>query len=179
MKDSKRIFEEDLTQIVYVSPCANITDFKYVRDLSFACKEAGKKLVVREIPPKVSEIKEIFPHGSICLILDDLTSFSSFPLNLAELSSFHSHHAGITCIYSVQNPYQKIGKLDLVTVCRNLTARFIFYQTNDFRLFYTLNAQLFPERKGYLVSCLLTARAAFNCSYVLINTHPRSTLPRR
>ena len=178
VKHTDRLFDSDIHQIVYVAPCASSADTEYVKELHLICREKNKKLIVYDKPPKAKDLREIFPHGPILCLLDDVSSYSDYPQDLAELSSVLVHHLSITCIFSLQNPYQKVGKLDLVTVSRNICGRFVFYQLNDFRMYQNLNAQIFPERKHFLVNCLTAAKeAGFN--YVFINSHPHTRLKRQ
>ena len=178
IKNSHKIFEKDIKNIAYVAPQANTTDTEFVRTLSSICKETGKRVAIFDAPPKVKELREIYPSGSICLILDDLTCFEHYPQNLAELSSVHSHHNNISVFYILQNCFQETSKLDLRTINRNLNVRILLYQRNDYRLFSTLNSILFPDRKKFLIECLEKAKSSGH-PYIVVNVHPRCPLERR
>lgn len=123
MEESAKVLRSDIKSVVYCSPCSGLEDSAYVGKLLDVCERTGKELAVKDRPPTVAEVREVFPEGDVLLILDDLTSYSSYPSNLSELSSLHAHHSNITVLYSVQNPFQAGGKVDLTTVNRNLTGR--------------------------------------------------------
>ena len=177
LEKSDKIFDRNITQIIYAAPCALKEDFQYISKLQEICKNTNKSLYVTDILPQISEIKEIFPSNPIILILDDLTSFENLK-GLSEISSLHAHHSDLTVLYSLQNCFQKTRKLDLVHLNRNLTGRFIFISYNDYRLYQTLNSILFPDKKGFLIKCLTEAKK-LGINYVYINTHPHTCLPRR
>lgn len=169
--------DKDITNIIYCAPCSKVTDSKYVEKLQDICKLKDKKLHIYENPPSIDTIQNIFSKQDVLLILDDVTGFKESDLNLGELSSIHAHHSNITCIYSLQNPFQK-SKIDLTTISRNLTFRIIFYQTNDWLMYKTLNSKIFPDKKNFLLHCLEKARKR-GINYICVDTNPHTTLERR
>lgn len=174
---SDRVFERPIKQFVYVAPGALREDCDYVQKLYDIVKKAGKKLHVLERLPAVDEVVEAFPEGDRLLIVDDLTSLPNLD-GLTELSGYYCHHANLSLVYSLQNPYQRTNKCDLTSTSRNLTGRAIFYQLTDFRLYQTLNSQLFPDRKNFIVDCLNRAKKE-GLNYIFVNTHPQVQLPRK
>lgn len=123
LRKTDKVFQKDFEFVIYCNPCAHESDQGYVGQLFEVCKEANKQLSVTDTIPTVKQARETFPEGELLLILDDLTSHSSYNNNLAGLSSYDSHHKRVTVIYSIQNPFQKFGKVDLISISRNLTAR--------------------------------------------------------
>lgn len=177
VEQSDRVFERPVHQFVYVAPGALKEDCTYVQKLYDIVNRAGKKLHVLDRLPTVVEVVETFPQGDRLLIVDDLTSLPNLD-GLTELSGYYSHHANVSLVYSLQNPYQRTSKCDLTTTSRNLTGRFVFFQLADFRLYGILNSQIFPDRKNFIVKCLERAKEE-KCNYIFINTHPQVRLERR
>ncbi len=178
LKHDLSVFTTALEKVIYAAPGLeqiSEKDFGYLAELKKAC--AGKELsVISEIPSLPDLLQSVIPHKTV-LILDDLLLFPNLD-GLTSLSSLHAHHRGLSVIYMLQNPYQNTRKTDLVTVTRNLTGKFVFYATNDWRALYTLNTQHFPEKKKFLINCLLAAKEE-GLNYVYINSQSHSELPRR
>ena len=177
IKNLDRVFDTRINQIIYASPTALRGDAGYVKQFVTIAKSVKKEVYILEKLPSVEEVREIYPQHPVLLIVDDLTSMKDLT-GLSELSSFYCHHANISLIFSLQNPFQKTNKCDLTTLQRNITGRFLFYQSNDWRLNYLLNTILFPERKKFTVDCLIKAKKE-KLNYIFINTHPQSELPRK
>ena len=171
-----RVFERPVFQFVYVAPKAFTADQDYVQELATIVKKNNKKLHVLENLPTVAEVLEIYPEGDRVLIVDDITTLPNLE-GLTELAGYGSHHTNLSLVYSLQNPYQRTKKTDLVSVSRNLTGRFIFYQLNDLRLFRILNDQLFPTKPNFIIDSLDKARDN-GLKYIFVNTHPQFTLHR-
>ena len=153
----------------------------YLRDLKRACRGSGVTLSVSARLPRVEEITRLTGGRPVLMILDDILCFEPEDLRrIVTFSNLHVHHRNISCVYAVQNPFQKNSHLDLVTLSRNCTGRFLLYQTNDWKMLGTLNNQLFPDSRGFLTSCLLAARER-GLNYIYVNTAPlgERPLPRR
>ena len=177
LSDDERVFDVAFKQIWYASPYARSRDADYVALLYEACQKSGKRLHTGDTLPTAEQMRQVFPHDPVLFIADDLLCFEDCA-SLTELSSMHAHHQAISCIYVVQNPFQRTKKLDLTTVSRNLTGRVLFYQTNDYNIYSLLNSRIFPEKKHFISGCMEGARQ-LGYSYVFLNTHPRCKLPRR
>lgn len=172
-----RVFDREFKQVIYAAPNAQ-EDSAFCLELGKICERTGKLFRSLDVLPGISAIREEYREGDVLLLLDDLICFPSLA-GLSELSSLHAHHARITCVYCVQNPYARPGtRNELTTVNRNLTGRFLFYQLNDWRLYQILNTSLFPDCKNFLTRCLTEAKAK-GINYIFINTHSFGKLPRR
>lgn len=170
-----RLFDKPFHRVIYAAPNVDQRE-AYVNQLKDICQAGGKSLQVASSIPPSEEIASSSSNHTL-LILDDLTCFPDLSA-LPQLSSMSAHHDGFSVIYCLQNPFQRSGKFDLTTVSRNLTGRFVFYQTNDWRLYSLLNGALFPDQRGYLADCLIRAKEE-GLNYVFINTHSHSHIPRR
>ena len=178
MKDSAEIFDSDFTSVLYVSPLALSHDNIFVNELEQTTIKSGKTFVcLNEIPKQ--DILEDYTQGErLLLILDDFMCFKELDGNyLVRLSSLLSHHLKFSVAWCMQNPFQQ-GKIDLVSISRNATFRFVLYQRNDWYLYSLLNRQIFPDRKKFILNCLEEAEK-HNLNYICINSHPRSDLPRK
>lgn len=178
VSEANRIFDKEINQIIYASPSAQSLDHGYLKELRDICKESNKRLALFERIPLIREVRDIYPTGQIILILDDLTCFEDLS-SLTALGSLYAHHACITCVYCIQNPFQRSARCDLTTLNRNLTGRFVFYQRNDYYVYRALNMSIFPDRKNFLMRCLNTAKEELGLNYVYIDSHCYSDVPRR
>lgn len=176
LEDDGAIFDRAFRQVIYAAPAVK-KDSPFVNQLRSLCVKKNKHLLLSDTVPRPEEIRRHFADDHVLLILDDLMCFPSLA-GLTELSSMHAHHSLITCVYCLQNPYQKSKKTDLTTLTRNCTGRFIFFQTNDWRLYGILNGTLFPDRKGFLTESLLEAKQQ-GYNYIFVNTHSFTNIPRR
>ena len=131
-----------------------------------------------EVPP-LDTIVKIAEEEPLLIILDDLLGFKNIKDNLDRLVTMYSHHYKLTCIFTVQNPFIKNRHVDLTTLSRNLTARFVLYQVNDWYLYRLLNSRMFPDRKNFLLDCLALAKNEYQCPYVYLNLHCFSGVERR
>lgn len=179
MANDGRVFDTAFTSVVYVAPKTTLSE-SYVAKLSAACARAGKTLEKCDALPSRDEIRDICRGKKVLLICDDLNAMSHDETRgLTALSCMVSHHEDLSLIFIVQNPFRTDSRSpDLVSVARNVTGRFIFYQLCDLRLYQTLNAQLFPRHPGFLDDCLEKAKAK-KIRYVFVNTDCNSGLPRR
>lgn len=185
LAQQRAIFDRPFDRVIYAAPGlghdddGNDRDDKersYLERLKAACRAGGiSELLIASEVPRVQDVAA--EKKRTLLILDDLLCFPRLTA-LTELSSLHAHHLDISCLYCLQNPFQKTSATDLQTLSRNATGRFIFFQTNDWRLYGTLNEKLFPDRKGFLADCLLAAQR-LGLNYVFVNTAPFCPLPRR
>lgn len=177
VEQDHRLFDREFKQVIYAAPNVR-EDSEFCLELRKICQARGKRLQVADAIPNLPAIREEYSEGDVLLLLDDLICFPTLG-GLSELSSLHAHHARITCVYCVQNPYARPGtRNELTTVNRNLTGRFLFYQLNDWRLYQILNTSLFPDCKNFLTRCLTDAKAK-SLNYVFVNTHSFGDLPRR
>ena len=177
LSDDERVFDVSFKQIWYASPYAHSRDADYVALLYEACRKSGKRLHTSDTIPSAEQMRQVYPTDPMLFIADDLLCFDHCA-SLIELSSMHAHHQQISCIYVVQNPFQRTKKLDLTTISRNLTGRVLFYQTNDYNIYSLLNVRIFPEKKHFISACMEGARQ-LGFPYIFLNTHPRCKLPRR
>ena len=151
----------------------------YLGELEAACKVTGKTLITEENIPSVDEVQAFVGAERVLIIVDDLLSFKKDLERLTDLMVMHSHHLGWSVLFCVQNPFFKSSKLDLTTLSRNLTGRFILYQTNDWLQYQLLSSRLFPEKKSFLLHCLTDAKKKFGFNYVYCNVHCFSKVERR
>lgn len=177
VEHDRALFDRPFDRIIYACPGVEGRS-DYVQSLKQICTRAGKQLQIASVVPSAEEIA---PQGNArahtLLVLDDLTCFPDLSA-LPVLSSMSAHHDGFSIVYCLQNPFQRSAKFDLTTVGRNLTGRFVFYQTNDWRLYSLLNSALFPDHRGFLTDCLLQAKEDGH-NYVFVNTHSHAPIPRR
>ncbi len=128
--------------------------------------------------PDMNEIKKITSGDRVLLVVDDLLGFRKQSAALTDLVTMHSHHQGISCIFACQNPFVRSKDVDLVTLTRQLTGRFLLESRNDMYMFRLLNYRLFPDRPGFLRHCLQKAQE-YGQRYVYINSDPQTEVPRR
>ena len=198
LKNQNDIFDEPFRHVIYAAPRMALSegeeehegerqDSPYMRELVRVCQGANLGLTVSSGLPQVSEIARLARGSPTLMILDDILCFEPQDLKrMVHYSNRHTHHLKISVLYTLQNPFQKNPHLDLTTLSRNCTGRFLFYQTNDWRMLNTLNSQLFPDCQQFLTSCLLAARSQ-GYNYIFVNTAPqpiraeneREYLPRR
>ena len=176
MKDDS-VWDRPFTHIMYAVPSSE-DRLPYMQQLEEACSATGKQLKVVEELPSMWDVTAFSLDAPVRLIVDDLLAFDNIKTALTDLVVMHSHHKAISCIFSVQNPFIKNSKLDLTTLSRNLTGRFVFYQVNDWYMYGLLNQRLYPDKKGFLLKCLQAAKHQFNLPYIFINVHPFSGIPR-
>lgn len=176
------VWDAPFRRIVYVAPLLDDRD-AYLERLRETCGEK-KTLTATDAIPKVEDLRSLAHEDvegrGVLLVLDDLLSYKQNPDAVRDLAVMHSHHSDISVVMCVQNPFSAgKSKLDLVTLGRNLTAKFILYQLQDYYVLRTLNSRLFPERKDFLLRCLKTAKEKLGACYVVVNLHPFSGLERR
>jgi len=175
--DGADVFDINFKQIWYASPGADTVDAAYVNELREVCDKAGKSLRTSADLPTVGRVKGAYPQDDVLVVLDDVTCFKKSD-SLSSLSSYGAHHCGLTVVYCLQNPFQQSRNVDLITVSRNLTGRFIFWQLADWAQYGLINQRVFPDRRNFLAECLAESKER-GLNYVFVNIHPRSKLPRR
>ena len=173
----KRVLKTDIKQVIYVAPCALDEDYTYIKEIKKACDKTQTQIRVSDLIPTINEVQEVYASGPILLILDDATSFDDLT-GLTNLSGVYSHHKNISVIYSLQNPFQKKKKMDLVSISRNLTARLLCYSPNDWNVYCILNRIIYPDKKNFIVTCLSAAKED-GLNYIFINTSPHTELSRK
>jgi len=196
LAQQQALFDRPFKKLVYAAPglqsasdnaedggeldtAVHVKEKAFLNSLRAAAAEGGfQEVYITATLPSVADICEsdTAPTPTL-LVLDDLLCFDTLT-SLTELSSLYAHHRDISCIYCLQNPFQKTSKVDLTTLSRNVTGFFLFFQTADWRLYGTLNARLFPDRPGFLTDCLLTAHK-LGLNYIFVNTASFLSLPRR
>jgi hypothetical protein len=109
------------------------------------------------------------------VVIDDLLVANKEGIRKVErMMVLSSHHNDFSVVLCVQNSFHS----DLVTINRNLTARILLYQLNDWREINNLNANIFPGYRGFLTYCLTFAKDNYDCNYIIINVDPFSNIPR-
>lgn len=171
------VWEKPFQCIMYCAPMLNDRD-SYLEQLRKACG-SSKTLYIQEEIPSLDQVQASAAGKPVLVILDDLLGFHEGKEAMQALMTMHSHHFNISCAFTVQNPFAKTKHLDLTTMSRNLTGRFIFYQVNDWYVYKLLNSRLFPDHKSFLLQCLNEAKSKFGYPYVFVNLHSFSDLPRR
>ncbi len=164
--------------VLYCAPMLDPDD-AYIDSLKDACSSTGKRVVLYDKIPDLQEIKRVTEGDRVLLVADDLFGFRGVSDYLTALVTAHSHHVGISCLFACQNPFMKSKDVDMVTLTRQLTGRFLLESRSDMHMIRTLNQRLFPERPQYLSTCLTRAQELYSMPYVYINTTPQTALPRR
>lgn len=197
LAQQRALFDRPFEKLVYAAPglqsasaesdadgdaAVHAKERAFVDALRAAAAEGGfREVYITATLPSVADICASDAAATTTtptlLVLDDLLCFDTLT-SLTELSSLYAHHRDISCIYCLQNPFQKTNKADLTTLSRNVTGFFLFFQTADWRLYGTLNARLFPDRPGFLTDCLLAAHK-LGLNYIFVNTASFLSLPRR
>ena len=173
------VWEKDFKRVIYCAPLIN-EEQDLIAELSDIC--INKKLLLLDRLPTIEEINKFRNDEHCILALDDVMLFDSDNSHdfLQKLVLLYSHHYNISTIYCVQNPYLKSKKkIDLVSLSRNLTARIVMYQLNDYFIYNLMSSRIFPGKKHFLTYCLETAKQKYNLNYVVINVNSFSNLPRQ
>ena len=170
------IFDRAFGTVIYAAPEAH-DRHEYLARLAAVCLKKKKALVTAESVPSVREITGMTGGDHVLLILDDVASFANVK-GLSNLATTHSHHANITMVTVLQNPYSNKDGLKVTDLNRNVTGRFIFYSLNDWRLLSTMSRSVFPERPDFLTSCICDAKSQ-GANYVFLNLACFSKLNRR
>lgn len=180
--DADDVFDTVFHHVVYAAPILlseEIAETDYVAELREICKEKGKQFTHYTKLPHLSEIRDLAPKGKLLYMCDDITSFHNVNNEmLVRLSLLDSHHCGITFVHCVQNPFQK-SALDLQTLSRNLTGRFLFWQVADLTIYQEINRKVYPGNPGFILRCLTEAKSRLKLNYVFLNLHPRAELSRK
>ncbi len=166
-----------IKRICYCAPSLTNRD-AYGDNLKDMCEQGDKGLWLLDHIPNEDELKDIGGGQPCLLVLDDLVGFAD-ATGLTSLVTVGSHHLNISLVCTVQNPYLKSSKLDLTTLSRNLTGLILFFQLADYLMYSRLNSRLFPEKKGFLLNCLETARSSYNLNYIFVNLSTFANIPRR
>ena len=170
----------DFKYVIYCSPLIN-EEPELANKLHEMCAE--KNLHILDQIPSIEEInrfkRKTEEHCLLCL--DDITLFKEDNKEfLQKLFLLYSHHNNLSVLYTVQNPFLQNKKtVDLVSLSRNLTARIILYQINDFYIYNLISSRIFPGKKNFLVNCLQKAKDKYKLNYVILNVNSFSDLPRR
>jgi len=171
------VWDSAFRKVIYAAPTLEDRE-EYLESLKTACEETQKTLLALDKIPELGEILDFGQNAPVLLILDDLLGFRDAQ-SVKDMVTLHSHHRKISCLFCVQNPFLKSSKLDLTTLSRNLTGRFILYQLNDWIVYRMIHSRLFPEKKNFLLRCLETSRNKYDLNYVFINTSIYEGVPRR
>ena len=163
--------------LIYCAPSLDDRE-DFLRRLSLVAERGGKRLRCHQDLLDAESIKAWSGGRPVLYLVDDMPSLSDCS-GLNSLVSMDSRHLGISCVFAMQTPFIKRRGLDMPFFTRNMTGRFIFYQRADYRLYTTLNARLFPDKKNWLLGCLNYAREKLGSNYIYIDNHPRPKLPRR
>ncbi len=175
--EDESVWQKPLKKVMYIAPLLSDRE-AYLAELQEKCRKTEKKLSVQDEIPTAEEIDSFGEGNPSLLIVDDVLSFKD-PSGLKDLMVMFSHHLQISVVFCVQTPFFKNAKLDLTTISRNLTGRFVLYQINDWLQYQLVSARLFPEKKSFLLDCLTEAKSKYGLNYVYCNVHCFSTLPRR
>ena len=123
------VWQEPMKRVIYIAPLLSDRE-PYLAELQEKCNATDKKLSVQDEIPTVEEIQSFAEGDPVLLIADDVLSFKD-PGRLKDLMVMYSHHLRVSVLLCVQTPFFKNAKLDLTTISRNLTGRFVLYQIND------------------------------------------------
>lgn len=170
------IFDRSFKTVIYAAPEAHDRR-EYLSRLTEVCVKKNKSLVTAETIPTVREITAMTAGSHVMLILDDVAAFANVK-GLSNLATTHSHHANITTVTVLQNPYSNKDGLKVTDLNRNVTGRFVFYSLNDWRLLSTMSRSVFPERPDFLTSCICDAKSQ-GSNYVFLNLACFSKLDRK
>ena len=171
------VWDQPMKKVIYAAPMLEDRE-DYLVSLDRVCQDSGKTLMTFEGIPTLAAMRDFALDDRLLLILDDVLGFED-PSLLKDLATMHSHHFGISMVFCSQQPFYRSSKLDLLTLSRNLTGRFLLYQLVDWNAYHMLNRRLFPERKNFLLDCLSEAKTRHHLPYIFINVHCHSGLPRR
>ena len=171
------VWDHPFTKVLYAAPMISDRE-EYLTEMRERCERTAKQLCVMEKIPSKEELQDYAEGDPLLLIADDVFGFPD-ATNMAKIFFMWSHHLNISCVFCVQSPFYKNAKLDLTTVSRNLTGRFILWQTGDFLQYNLVSNRLFPDKKGFLLQCLTEAKEKYGQNYVFCNVHPFSNMTRR
>ena len=163
--------------VIYTAPCLSDRTV-FLNRLVEKAKRGSKQLHIHEGLMKTRQIIEFSQNQPVLYLVDDLPMMPDCS-GLNDLNAMEARHLKINCIFALQTPFMKKKNVDLPSFSRNMTNRFLFYQRADYRLFQTLNARIFPERKHWILDCLNYAKEKLNLNYIAIDMHPESTLSRK
>ena len=172
------VWDINFKYVIYCAPLIN-EEPKLAEKLYNIC--ADKHLLLLDKIPSIEEINAFRRNEHCLLCLDDVTLFKEDNREfLQKLVLLYSHHNLISCIYCVQNPYLQSKKtIDLVSLSRNLTARIVLYQINDYYIYNLMSSRIFPGKKHFLTHCLQIAKEKYKLNYVVLNVNSFSDIPRR
>ncbi len=171
------VWDRKFAKVVYTAPSLDDRE-EYLDSLRSVCQANEQELLLLDRVPTAEELRQFGSGAPILYIADDLLGFAN-TAPLQNLITINSHHLHISCVFCVQNPFLRSGKLDLTTLSRNLTARFLLYATSDWLLLKNLSNRLFPERRNFLIDCLNLVRSKYGLNYVVVNTASFSDVERR
>lgn len=171
------VWDTPLKVIIFAAPSHEDAD-KYNEEFNKICDRKGVDLWMVDRLPEKDEIKSFAGGRPSLFIIDDMLGFAK-PEKLKQYATRWSHRNNITMLYCTQNPFYKCGRLDLLTITRNSTGYFLFYQVSDLSVYSTLCTRTF---RGYpsdfIIDKLDVAKDQYNLRYVYLNIHPDSGIPR-
>ena len=171
------VWKTPCNYVIYAAPVlSDRTEF--LGKLAAIIKATSKKLLINEGLLKTRQIIEFSGGRPVLYLVDDLPMMQDCS-GINDLNAMEARHLNINCVFALQTPFMKKKSVDLPSFSRNMTNRFLFYQRADYRLFQTLNARIFPERKHWILDCLNYAKEVRGLKYIHIDMHPESSLDRR
>jgi hypothetical protein len=166
------VWKDPPKDVRYIAP--TLADRQeYLMRLHDAVKGNGGSLTCEESLPKDDGG---YNYNSF-LIIDDVLSFPKKDIQrLKEIALRGSHHNKVTLIITQQVPYPQ-GE-DFIAINKNLTGKFILYQTADIVGLQQISWRLFRKGNDFLLYCLYYAKDKLNTNYIFINNHPFTEIKR-
>jgi hypothetical protein len=169
----KSIWQDPPKNVHYIAP--TLEDRKaYLDRLDDIVKENEGNLTFGvELPKNDSEY-----NNNSFLIIDDVLSFpKKYISRLKEIALRGSHHNHVTLILTQQVPHPQ-GE-DYIAINKNMTGKFLLYQTNDIIGLQQISWRLFRKGNDFLLYCLYYAKDKLNTNYVFVNNYPFTQIPRK
>lgn len=169
----KSIWKNPPKYVQYIAP--TLEDRKeYLTRLDEIVKNNGGNLTVNDVLPKNDEN---YNYNSF-LIVDDVLSFPKKDIQrLKEIALRGSHHNKVTLILTQQVPHPQGD--DFIAINKNLTGKFLLYQTSDIVGLQQISWRLFRKGNDFLIYCLYYAKDKLNTNYIFINMHPFTKIRRK
>ena len=169
------VWKNPFKSVFYVSPGRESRESrdKYISAFHEKCKKVGKTFISLDKLPARQDLMDFSGGRHIFLIIDDALGFQ----NLETIDTYyteHSHHDNISVALCVQNLYPRTRKLDMVTMVRNASGVFLFYQVSDLRMYNIFAQGPFPGKSKFFNDCLKKAKMRYGLRYVFVNFHPDS-----
>jgi hypothetical protein len=171
--EHQSIWEKPPKNVQYIAPTLDDRE-DYLQRLAQIVEKIGGTLVTKEeLPKNDSE----YNHESF-LIVDDVLSFPKKDIpRLKEIALRGSHHNKVTLILTQQVPHPQ-GE-DFIAINKNLTGKFLLYQTSDIVGLQQISWRLFRKGNDFLLYCLYYAKDILGTNYVFVNTYPHTKVARQ